>query len=134
VHDLMSDARSSTGARSSVATHVAETDLIAVCEHVSSRLPPFGEGDEGDLLRDTAAGIRARLAAVNDRALAAKTVESNARLWQSYRHLAQTITQHAQTPAASSPAQALMELDLDVALLECWTRLAKFDRALADQA
>jgi hypothetical protein len=134
VHDLMSDARCSTAARPPVATCVAETDLVTLCEHASMRLPPFDEGDEGDLLRDVAAGIRARMAAVSARAVAAAmTVKSNARLWQPYRHLVETITQHAQTPAASSPGQALMEFDLDVALLECWTRVAEFDRALAGQ-
>jgi hypothetical protein len=132
VHELMTGARCTTAARSPVATHVAKTDLLTLCEQASMRLPPFGEGDEGDLLRDAAEGIRARMVAVAGRAAAAaKTVESGARLWSSYSHLVETITAHAQRPPASSPAQALMELDLGVALLECWTRVAEFDRAIA---
>jgi hypothetical protein len=81
-----------------------------------------------------AAGIRARLTAVSDRAIAAAgAVERNAPLGKSYTHLVETITRHAQPPAASSSTHALMEFDLDVALLECWTRVAEFDRALAAQ-
>lgn len=134
LHDLMSDARSPAAARAPVANRVEETDLVTLCEDAAGRLPPFGDGEEGDLLQDVAGGIRTRMATASGRAAAAvKTAEHTARLWSSYAHLVQTISEHARTAPTASPAQALMELDLAVALLECWTRIAEFDRAIAER-
>jgi hypothetical protein len=48
----------------------------------------------------------------------------------SWRHLSTTMAQHA--VAADAPlAQRLMEADLGVSLIECWTRAAEMDRALS---
>jgi len=52
--------------------------------------------------------------------------------------LASTVEQHLAAVAYAAspplPAQQLMELELSVALLECWTRVARLDLALADCA
>ena len=136
LHDVMSDARpAGAGAPAAIASETVETDLVEVCEAASARLPPFGSGEEGDLLQDVAAGIRARLARLRGPArAAAETVEGSTRLRASYTHLVRTMSEHARSMPAPSAAQALMELDLGVALLECWTRVAQFDRTIAGRA
>ena len=45
--------------------------------------------------------------------------------------MAATMTEHFDTAAERTPAQQLMELELSVALVECWTRVAELDLALA---
>jgi len=82
-------------------------------------------------LRDVAAGIDARLKAVSPR-LAALRSRRLANLAPSWRHLSTTMAEHAAAPDATV-AQRLMEADLGVSLVECWTRAAEMDRALASR-
>jgi len=54
-------------------------------------------------------------------------------LGASWNHLAATIEDHIGTATDRTPAQQLMELELSIALVECWTRVAEFDLALASR-
>lgn len=103
--------------------------LAALCRGALARLPAFGTDEEGALLRDVASGIATRL----ERAQARidPTLAHAAALQPALRHLVATVTEQRKDAAYSSAAQQLMELDLGVALLECWLRAATFDRALA---
>jgi hypothetical protein len=91
----------------------------------------FGTGEHGELVHGVASGIAARLEAVSPR-FAAVSVDPRAlaNLAPSWRHLASTIAGHALS-AHATVAQRLMEADLAVSLVECWTRAAEMDRALA---
>ena len=42
--------------------------------------------------------------------------------------------EHLDTSTERSPVQQLMELELSVGLVECWTRVADWDLALAGRA
>jgi CobB/CobQ-like glutamine amidotransferase domain len=110
-------------------------DLIALCRREVAALPDFGAGDEGDLLRDVAARAEARIAPVSERAVRAMThVGELAALRASWNHLAATMEEHFDTASERTPAQQLMELELSIALVECWTRVAELDLALAGHA
>jgi hypothetical protein len=78
------------------------------------------------------AGIAARLHAITGAAQAALADHAAPRLRASCAHLASTLSEHLAARTDAPPAQALMEADLAVALLESWTRVAEFDRALVD--
>ncbi|MGH8849508.1 MAG: hypothetical protein ACREYD_00795 [Casimicrobiaceae bacterium] len=111
-------------------------DVIDSCRRQAESLPDFGAGDEGDLLRDIAALVCARIGPAAARATqAARQVDVPASLMASWRHMGTTMTEHfAAAPAAKpgrSPAQQLMELELSVALAESWTRMAELDLAMA---
>jgi hypothetical protein len=109
---------------------VAGVDGAAACRRALAALPDFGGGDEGDLLRDVAARIAARLATVTPRLaeITAKPARAES-LVPSWRHLASTIAEH-RIAADATPAQRLMDADLAVSVIECWTRAAEMDRAL----
>jgi len=104
----------------------------ALCRRGLAELPDFGGGEEGDLLRDVAAGIAARLDAASARAAKfMEREEPTPSLEPSRRHLVYAMTEHWKESANRTAAQQLMEADLGVALLECWTRAAEFDQAIA---
>ncbi len=110
-------------------------DLATLCEQALRALPPFPDGEEGDLLRDVAAGVGARVDAVCARAHAAPGRDTmTAQLSPSYAHFVSTMRGHLATASARSAVEALMDADLGAALLECWTRVAEFDHALANAA
>jgi hypothetical protein len=138
VHMLLRDAESArpTGdIDTSRCIAVSETALdvtpLQACRRALDALPVFGTGEESDLFHDVAAGIGARLVAVSPRLAAVITGPGVAgNLAASWRHLSTTRAQHA--VAADAPlAQRLMEADLGVSLIECWTRAAEMDRALS---
>ena len=109
--------------------------MIALCRRQVDALPHFGAGDEGDLLRDVAERAGARIDPVGERVIRAmKHAGKLSALGASWNHMAATMKEHFDTTAERKPAQQLMELELSVALVECWTRVAEFDLALAGRA
>jgi hypothetical protein len=143
------DALMSSSERSEVATGAAESatayvgdgdaDIVALCRDQVKALPLFPVGDEGDLLRDVAARVAARIdPAMQQLAPMLQQANHLQALLPSWRHLASTMAQHLAAAGRSAsprlPAQALMELELSVALVECWTRAARFELALAGRA
>jgi hypothetical protein len=110
-------------------------DVIALCRREVAALPDFGAGDEGDLLRDVAARAGARIDPVSERVVRAmKHVGELSALGASWNHMAATMEEHFDTASERTPAQRLMELELSIALVECWTRVAELDLALAGHA
>jgi hypothetical protein len=112
-------------------------DIIALCRREADALPDFGAGEEGDLLRDIAARVCAQIEPAGERATRAmKHVGKIPWLCPSWKHLAATMAQHfdfVPTPTRT-PAQRLMELELSVALIEAWARVAELDLAMAGHA
>jgi hypothetical protein len=110
-------------------------DIIALCRRQVDALPDFGAGDEGDLLRDVAGRAAARIDPAGERAARAMTRAGElATLGASWNHMAATMKEHFDTASERKPAQQLMELELSVALVECWTRVAELDLALMGRA
>jgi len=121
---------SSIGERANTALDIAPVEM---CRHALAALPDFGTGEEADLFRDIAAGIAARLERATPRLSAVIAVaHRRGRLAPSWRHLSTTMPRHSLT-ADATLAQRLMEVDLGVSLIECWTRTAEMDRALESQ-
>ena len=113
----------------------ADSDIIGLCRRELDALPQFGAGDEGDLLRDVAARVGARIDPIGMRAASAMThVGELTALRVLWNHLAATMEEHFDTVSGRTPAQQLMELELSIALVECWTRVAELDLALAGNA
>lgn len=110
-------------------------DIMALCRREIATLPDFGPGDEGDLMRDIARRIEARIAPASARLqqVLGRAARSGG-LLPSLQHLVATMTPHFAGAAARPPAQRLMELELAVALTETWSRLAEFDLAMAGHA
>jgi hypothetical protein len=109
----------------------ADRDIVALCRREADALPDFGAGEEGDLLRDVAARVCARIDPAAARAAAVRThAEKVTALRPSWRHLAATMAEHFGARPARAPAQQLMELELSVALVECWTRAAELRLAI----
>jgi hypothetical protein len=126
----------STATGSIAATPIAGdfADIVSLCQRQVDALPAFAPGEEGDLLRDVATRVCARLAPASEQCAAMMHHAGElAALLPSWRHLASTIAGHV-AAAPRLPAQQLMELELSVALVECWTRTAKFELALAGHA
>lgn len=138
IDELMSMAPvKSTAAPSGKAAASARGDanVIALCRRQVDALPHFGAGDEGNLLRDVAARAAARIDSVRERVtVAMQHANELPVLGASWNHLAATIEDHIDAAAERTPALRLMELELSVALVECWTRVAEFDLALAGRA
>lgn len=133
IHSLMRGAPA-TAHHAQRAVHDPDA-LPALCRRALARLPDFGDGEEAALLREVAAGIATRLDAAAARAGAVMQHDASpAFLEPSWRHLTQAMTEHGKEAADRTLAQQLMEADLGVALVECWTRAAEFDRALAASA
>jgi hypothetical protein len=113
----------------------ADGDVAALCQRQMGALPDFGAGDEGDLLRDVATRIGGRIDPLRERnARALARIGELGSLRASWNHLAATMAEHSATVAERTPSQQLMELELSVALAECWTRVAELDLALAGHA
>ena len=136
IDELMTMAPSSkTTATPSARGDGVDGDIIALCRREVDALPHFGAGDEGDLLRDVAARAGARIDPASERAAhAMKHVGELAALGASWNHVAATMEEHFDTTSERTPAQQLMELELSIALVECWTRAAELDLALAGHA
>jgi len=130
VHHLMRDARPIQNTMR-FEPRSCDLDLGAGCRRALAAVPVLAPGEEADLARDVQAGIRARLDAVTERAHAALADETAPRLRASCAHLVSTLSEHLSARTDATPAQALMEADLAVALLECCTRVVEVDRALA---
>jgi len=137
VHALTDSARAVQGApshaRPGATSQIADdADVAAACDRALALLPAFERDEEGDLLRDVAAGITHRLEAVRPRAQTPLPAGDVPWCMQAaHAHLAATMREHFDTLGTRTPAQALLEVDLAVALLECSTRVAELDRALA---
>lgn len=138
VHGLLRDGEGGRGVGDDDASPSGEqpnaafgTAPLEASRRALDALPDFGTGEEAGLFRDVAAGIAARLERVTPR-LSAVIAEQRglADLAPSWRHLSTTMTEHA-VAGDATVAQRLMEADLAVSLLECWTRAAEVDRALA---
>lgn len=131
IHALLPEAAQAVATESSRSNPCTDPmELARLCASALDALPDYGRGDHGDLMRDIETGLRARLEASRPRAAAlAGGTEAVARLLPSLRHLVDTIVAHANDPPVA-PAQALMEADVAVSLLECWTRAAAMDVAL----
>ena len=110
-------------------------DIIALCRRQVDALPDFGAGDEGDLLRDVAGRAGSRIDPGGERLTRAmKHAGTLTALGASWNHMAATMKEHFDTASERKPAQQLMELELAVALVECWTRVAELDLALMGRA
>lgn len=104
---------------------------LHACQRALAALTDLGTGEEADLFRDVAAGIAARLERVAPRLCAVSAdPEVLRRLAPAWVHLSTTMSEHS-LAADATVAQRLMEADLGVSLIECWTRAAEMDRALA---
>jgi hypothetical protein len=115
--------------------NAADGDVVALCRDQVDALPDFGGGDEGDLLRDVATRVCARIDPIGERiARALARMGELGTLRGSWNHLAATMAEHLDAASQRPPAQQLMELELSVALVECWTRVAELDGALAAHA
>jgi CobB/CobQ-like glutamine amidotransferase domain len=127
VHHLMCDEATRTvSRRPSAAAH--DDGLVDVCRRALETLPPFGAGEENELLRDVASGIGARLDVTMAEAREARPATQQ--LAASMSHLEATMRDHFANASGGTAAQHLMEADLAVALLQCATRVARFDVAL----
>ena len=138
IDELMTTARrANTSAPASAGDHPQNEDILALCRREADELPDFGAGEEGDLLRDVAARVCARIDPAGERAARAiACIGKVAALRPPWNHLAATMKEHfcfAPTPTRT-PAQGLMELELSVALMEAWTRVAELDFAMAECA
>jgi hypothetical protein len=112
-------------------TDVDAEELPLLCRRALAALPDFGSGEQADLLRDIAASIAARLAPLTARVTAVMTdARDQRRLLPSWVHLMSAIAGPAEAPNPTF-AQQLMEVELAVSLLECWTRAAEMDRAIS---
>lgn len=135
IDELMTTARRSpapVAVRSGNAA--ADGDIVELCRREADALPDFGAGGEGDLLRDVAARVCARIDAASARVTVAVAAAGKPPgLRASWRHLAATMTEHFDATPGRTPAQQLMELELSVALVENWTRAAGLDLAMAGQ-
>lgn len=136
IDELMTTARAPTPVAELGGNDAADGDIVELCRREANALPDFGAGAEGELLRDVAARVRARIDAAGARA-ATVAVAAGGKptgLRASWRHLAATMTEHFGAAPGRTPAQRLMELELSVALAENWTRAAELDMAMVGQA
>ncbi len=141
VDELMTHARCVPAREDNVAKHDRHIEhdpvagLAALCRRALGALPDFGRGEEGDLLRDIAAGIEQRLAGAT-RGAASPAGDARARRtwWPPLEHVVQTMTQHLDEASPRTVAQQLMEAELGVGILACCTRALEVDHALAEAA
>ncbi|MGE5169347.1 MAG: hypothetical protein ACM3JC_03130 [Rudaea sp.] len=108
-----------------------EIALAAFARRTLAALRDLGAGGEADLLRDLASRLSQRIAPAADHA-AAVMMESagDDDLLPAWRHLASAVG--ARDVSQATVAQRLMEAELAISLLECWTRVAIWNRALAE--
>ena len=133
VHELMAHARSPR-ASASAAGGWGPSTLPETLRHGVAALPASVAREEGALLAEIAAGIAARVEPLVSRsAEVMKRGEHLSRLKPAWDHLEATIGVRDGERLERTPAQALMELELEATLLECWTRVAETDLALAER-
>jgi hypothetical protein len=130
-HALMAPAPMRDHAAQAPIQQAPAADIPALCQLTLARLPEPGEGEEGALIRDIASGIAARLDRVQERSRVVTAAGASKRLQPPLRHLEHAVAEHWNGEAERTITGQLMELDLVVALIECWTRAAEFDVALA---
>jgi hypothetical protein len=131
VHALMTEAPTRDDAAEGTIEQGLGVDIPALCRRALAELPDPGEGEEGALIRDVAAGIARRLDRVHERRKAVTAASVSSSLQPSLLHLGYAVAEHWKGEAKRTITERLMELDLVVALVECWTRAAEFDRVLA---
>lgn len=109
--------------------------LRDLCLAEAQGLPPFPEGEAGDLLRLVAGEIVQRIApaaARADRALAElPATPEPGPMRAAWRYLVDTVADQFATSGSRSVSQRLMELELAVSLMACWARVVEVDLALA---
>ena len=133
VHSLLDERLARRVPERVMALHGVElsSDPVEACRRTLDGLPDFGGGDEGDLMRDVATRTAARLEVISPRlAVAIASPRGIESLVPSWQHLSTTMAEH-HVGSDATVAQRLMEADLAVSLVECWTRAAEVDRALA---
>jgi hypothetical protein len=134
IDELMTTARASAPVSELGSNHSADGDIVELCRREADALPDFGAGGEGDLLRDVATRVRARIDAAGARVTVAVAASGRPTpLRASWCHLVATMTDHFGAAPARMPAQRLMELELSVALAENWTRATELDLAMAGE-
>ena len=134
IDELMTTARTPAPVTERGGTGAVDGDIVELCRRQASALPDFGTGGEGDLLRDVAARVCARIEAAGVKATVAVAASGKSTgLGASLRHLVATMTEHFDAAPGRTPTQQLMELELSVALAENWTRAAELDLAMAGQ-
>ena len=131
VHLLMAAAPTRDHAAQGTTEQTPGADIPALCRLALTGLPESGEGEEGALIRDIASGIATRLDRVQERSRAVTAAGVSESLQAPMRHLGHAVEEHWKDEAERTVTERLMELDLVVALVECWTRAAEFDLALA---
>jgi len=131
VHASMAAAPTRDHAVEATIEHGPGVDIPALCERALAELADPGEGEEGALIRDVAAGIATRLDRVRERSKAVTGASGSRSLQPSLQHLGYAVAEQWKGAAKRTTTERLMELDLVVALVECWTRAAEFDRVLA---
>jgi hypothetical protein len=134
VEELMMHARAPRAA--SLAASAASGGALAeTLRQAAAALPSPGAGAEGALLGEIAAAIKVRIVPLATRAAEAmRHPERLVRLKPAYDHLLLAMAAHGAGSLERTAAQSLMELELGVTLLECWTRVAELDLALAEAA
>lgn len=109
--------------------------LRDLCFAEAQGLPPFPEGEGGDLLRLVAGAIAQRIgpvAARVDRALAGlPATPEPGPMRAAWRYLVDTVADQLTNSGSRSVSQRLMELELAVSLMACWARVVEVDLALA---
>lgn len=134
IDELMTRARTPASVAELGGNDGADGGIVELCRREAKALPDFGAGGEGDLLRDVAARVCARIDAAGARATVAGAATGKPTgLRASWRHLVATMTEHFGAAPGRTPVQRLMELELAVALAENWTRAAELDLAMAGQ-
>jgi hypothetical protein len=134
IDELMTTARASAPVAEHGDNDAADGDIVELCRRQADALPDFGAGGEGDLLRDVAVRVCARIDAASTKAsVAVAATGKPTGLRASWRHLVATMSEHFGAATGRTPAQQLMELELSVALVENWTRAAELDLAMAGQ-
>jgi hypothetical protein len=130
VHALMTEAPTREHAAERTIEHGSGVDIPALCRRALAELPDPGEGEEGALIRDVVSGIATRLDRVQERSKALPRAGVSPNLQPSMHHLGWAVAEHWKDEARRTIAERLMELDLVVALVDCWTRVAEFELAL----
>jgi hypothetical protein len=106
--------------------------LLDTLRRAAAGLSSPGADEEAALLGEIAAGLAGRIEPLAARsAQVLRHSHHLGRLMPSYDHLAATIGAHEAETRQRAHAQALMELELEVSLLECWTRAAEIDLLVA---
>lgn len=131
VDHLMATARPARLADAAAGRSDNATMLKKACRAELAALPAFGADDEGRLLRSLVDDIAARIAPAAARVAAAEASPLGGAMRASLDHIALTAPAHWREATGRSVSQRLMELELVVALMECWARIVEVDEVLA---